>query len=159
MPKRSRKFKAGQALDGAGLTHEAALGFQMRVTWETMRAALHEGLAREGVRFAHWSYLRILWSTDGLTQNALSERIRRVGANTVSALNALQRAGWVKRVRSREDRRTVHVHLTPAGRALEKRLVPIAAAIQQRATAGIAANDIAAFRRVLAKMRVNLGAE
>lgn len=159
MAKRSPKSRPRRNRNGAGLPHEAALGFQMRVTWETMRAALQESLAKEGVRFAHWSYLRILWSADGLTQNALSERIRRVGANTVSALNALQRAGWVKRVRSRADRRTVHVHLTPAGRALEKRLVPLAAAIQRRATTGVPARDIAAFRRVLARMRVNLGAE
>ena len=159
MAKRSPKSRPRRARKGTGLPHEAALGFQMRVTWETMRAALQESLAKEGVRFAHWSYLRILWSADGLTQNELSERIRRVGANTVSALNALQRAGWVTRVRGRADRRTVHVHLTPAGRALEKRLVPLAAAIQRRATAGVAARDIAAFRRVLARMRVNLGAE
>jgi DNA-binding MarR family transcriptional regulator len=158
MPKKVRKAKGRRVHDGAGLTHEAALGFQMRVTWEIMRGALQESLAKEGVRFAHWSYLRVLWSADGLTQNELSERIRRVGGNTVSALNALQRAGWVKRVRSREDRRTVHVHLTPAGRALEKRLVPLAAAIQRRATADIPARDIAVLRRVLARMRVNLGA-
>lgn len=156
MQKRAAK-KSKPARRDAGLPHEAALGFQMRVTWETMRAALQEKLAEEGVRFAHWSYLRILWSADGLTQNELSDRVRRVGANTVSALNALQRAGLVKRVRSREDRRTVQVHLTPAGKALEKRLVPLAAEIQRRASAGIPARDIATFRRVLATMRANLG--
>lgn len=156
MPKRSGKRGAPRRPE-AGLSHEAALGFQMRVTWETMRAALQDKLAEEGVRFAHWSYLRILWSADGLTQNELSDRVRRVGANTVSALNALERAGLVRRVRSREDRRTVHVRLTPAGKALEKRLVPLAAEIQRRATAGIAARDVAVLRRVLAAMRANLG--
>jgi DNA-binding MarR family transcriptional regulator len=50
----------------------------------------------------------------------------------------------------------VHVHLTAAGRALERVLVPLAAEVQRRATRGIAARDLAAFRRVLAAMRVNL---
>ena len=143
---------------GRGLVHEEALGFQLRVTWEAMRAALQERLAAHGTRFAHWSYLRVLWAADGITQNELSERVQRVGANTVSALNGLQRAGLVKRVRSRVDRRTVHVHLTPAGRALESVLVPLAKEVQRAATRGLAPRDVAAFRRVLAAIQSNLRA-
>lgn len=159
MAKRSKTgaagAKAAQAR-GPGLVHEDALGFQLRVTWEAMRAALQERLAARGTRFQHWSYLRVLWSADGISQNDLSERVRRVGANTVSALNGLQRAGLVKRVRSRVDRRTVYVHLTPAGRALEGALVPLAKDVQREATRGVSARDLQAFRRVLAAIRVNL---
>ncbi len=139
------------------LEHEKALGFQLRVAWEALRAALQQRLDRHGVRFAHWSYLRVLWVSDGITQNELSERVRRVGANTVSALNAMERAGLVRRVRSKADRRTIHVHLTPAGRALERKLVPLAAEAQDRALAGVAAADIETLERVLAAMRANLG--
>lgn len=160
----ARRSKAGAA--GAkparrrrsGLVHEEALGFQLRVTWEAMRAALQQRLAAHGMRFQHWSYLRVLWSADGISQNDLSERVRRVGANTVSALNGLQRAGLVKRVRSRVDRRTVHVHLTPAGRALESILVPLAEDVQRAAAKGIPARDLASFRRVLAAIQGNLRA-
>ncbi len=154
----SRQSRKGAARGrGPALVHEEALGFQLRVTWEAMRAALQERLAAHGTRFAHWSYLRILWASDGISQNDLSERVRRVGANTVSALNGLQRAGLVKRVRSRVDRRTVHVHLTPAGRALERILVPLAREVQHEATRGVSPRDLKAFRRVLAAIRVNLG--
>ena len=156
MQKRSRTKRAPGRPKRQGFPHEEALGFQLRVTWEVMRAALQERLQARGMRFAHWSYLRILWTADGITQNDLSERARRVGGNTVSALNSMQRAGLVRRVRSRVDRRTVHVRLTPAGAALERTLVPIAADIQRRATAGIAASDLATFKRVLAAMRANL---
>ena len=158
MGKYSGKKKAGggRRRSAHRFAHEEAIGFQLRVTWEAMRAALQERLQRHGTRFAHWSYLRILWSADGITQNDLSQRVRRVGANTVSALNAMQRAGLVRRVRSRTDRRTIHVHLTRAGAALERELVPLAAKVQRRATAGIAARDLSAFKRVLAAMRVNL---
>lgn len=156
MQKRSRKKRALGRPKRRGFAHEEALGFQLRVTWEVMRAALQERLQAQGTRFAHWSYLRILWTADGITQNDLSERVRRVGGNTVSALNSMQRAGLVRRVRSRVDRRTIHVHLTPAGAALERKLVPLAAEIQRRATAGIAARDIAVFKRMLAAMRANL---
>jgi DNA-binding MarR family transcriptional regulator len=158
MSRRSKTGAAGaHAARGPGLIHEEALGFQLRVTWEAMHAALQERLAAHGTRFAHWSYLRVLWSADGISQNDLSERVRRVGANTVSALNGLQRAGLVKRVRSRVDRRTVYVHLTPAGRALEGVLVPLAKEVQREATRGVSARDLRAFRRVLAAIQINLG--
>ncbi len=158
MARRSKRGAAARPAPKQGLIHEEALGFQLRVTWEAMRAALQERLATHGTRFAHWSYLRILWAADGISQNDLSERVRRVGANTVSALNGLQRAGLVKRVRSRVDRRTIYVHLTPAGRALEHLLVPLAKEVQRTATRGIAARDLDAFRRVLAAIRSNLRA-
>jgi DNA-binding MarR family transcriptional regulator len=157
MSRRSKKGIAGaNPPRGRGLVHEEALGFQLRVTWEAMRAALQERLAAHEIRFAHWSYLRVLWSADGISQNDLSERVRRVGANTVSALNGLQRAGLVKRVRSRVDRRTVYVHLTPAGRALEGVLVPLAREVQRAATRGVSARDLRAFRRVLLAIQINL---
>jgi DNA-binding MarR family transcriptional regulator len=158
MSKRSRMEIAGaRAPRGRGLVHEEALGFQLRVTWEAMRAALQDRLAAHEIRFAHWSYLRVLWTADGISQNDLSERVRRVGANTVSALNGLQRAGLVKRVRSRVDRRTVYVYLTSAGRALENQLVPLAEEVQRAATRGVSEKDLKSFRRVLATIRVNLG--
>jgi hypothetical protein len=34
--------------------------------------ALQMRLARHGVAFGHWTFLRILWEADGLTQRALS---------------------------------------------------------------------------------------
>ncbi|MFX8633184.1 hypothetical protein ABTM26_19550, partial [Acinetobacter baumannii] len=34
--------------------------------------ALQARLARHGVSFGHWSFLRILWERDGLTQRELS---------------------------------------------------------------------------------------
>ena len=36
--------------------------------------ALQMRLARYGVAFGHWTFLRILWEGDGLTQRELSDR-------------------------------------------------------------------------------------
>ena len=156
MPNRSNAKAPIGAARGQRLVHEEALGFQLRVTWEAMRAALQERLAAREIRFAHWSYLRVLWAEDGISQIDLSERVRRVGGNTVSALDALERTGLVKRVRSRVDRRTVNVHLTQAGRALERVLLPLAVETQRKATRGVGRRQLATFRRVLAQIQTNL---
>ena len=44
------------------------------------------------------------------------------------------------------------------GRALERKLIPVAAGIQHQATAGLADDDVATFMRVLAVIRDNLQA-
>jgi DNA-binding MarR family transcriptional regulator len=161
MPKVNRSDEDGiGAAEGLSpaesFVHEQTLGFQIRLTWETMRMVIQERMRANGVRFAYWTYLRVLWTEDGITQRELSERVRRVGANTVSALNAMQSAGLVRRERSEVDRRSMHVYLTPEGKALERKLIPVAATIQRQATANISDDDLATFMRVLATIRENL---
>ena len=121
-----------------------------------MRAAMQQQFERHGIRLAHWSYLRILWLGDGILQHELSSRVRRVGANTVSTLNALERMGLVRRERSAADRRNVHVFLTTKGWALEKALVPVAKDVQKRALAGIPDGQVQTMRRVLRAILDNL---
>jgi DNA-binding MarR family transcriptional regulator len=140
------------------LLQEEAIAFQVRITGEAMRALLQQRLERYGIRLTHWSYLRVLWREDGISQIELSARVRRVGANTVSALNNLERMGLVRRVRNKTDRRAVNVFLTPAGKALEVPLVACAAEVQEIARAGIPERNIEILRDTLKAIRANLGA-
>ena len=50
------------------------LAHLVRDTERAFRRALQVRLAAHGVPFGHWSFLRILWETDGLTQKELSVR-------------------------------------------------------------------------------------
>jgi DNA-binding MarR family transcriptional regulator len=75
---------------------------------------------------------------------------------TVSALNSMEKAGLVRRVRSREDARRAHVWLTPRGRQLERRLLPVARQIVREAEQGVGRRNVAVFRAVIARMTQNL---
>ena len=149
---------AGKARIKRELLQEDAIAFQVRITGEVMREALQQRLARHGIRLAHWSYLRVLWREDGISQIELSARVRRVGANTVSALNNLERMGLVRRARNKTDRRAVKVFLTAAGRALEAPLVGYALEVQELARTGIPEQHVDIMRDVLKAIRANLGA-
>jgi DNA-binding MarR family transcriptional regulator len=48
--------------------------------------ALQVRLAQHGVQFGHWTFLRILWESDGLTQKELSERAGVMEPTTFSAM-------------------------------------------------------------------------
>lgn len=118
--------------------------------------ALQMRLTQHAVSFGHWTFLRILWETDGLTQRELSERAGVMEPTTFSALKALQKLGYVIRRQLPDSRKKVYVFLTPKGRALKSKLVPLAEEVNETAVRGVAAADISATRRTLLALIENL---
>ena len=119
--------------------------------------ALTLRLAEHGVSFGHWTFLRILWQRDGLTQRELSEMAGVMEPTTFAALKTMEELGYVERRQLPENRKNVYVHLTPQGRALKKKLVPLAEDLNKVATRGVKAVELATTRRVLVAMLENLG--
>jgi MarR family transcriptional regulator, organic hydroperoxide resistance regulator len=118
--------------------------------------ALTMRLAAHAVSFGHWTFLRILWEGDGLTQRELSEQAGVMEPTTFSALRAMERLGTITRRQVGRDRKKVYVFLTPKGRALKRRLVPLAEDVNNIAVRGVRGADIAATRAVLLAIIENL---
>src|SRR5690242_16058078 len=118
--------------------------------------ALQMRLAAHAVSFGHWTFLRILWESDGLTQRELSEQAGVMEPTTFSALQAMERLGYVERRRRGDDRKKIYVFLTPQGRRLRHKLVPLAEEVNGIAVRGVAAADVAMTRRVLLAIIENL---
>lgn len=114
--------------------------------------ALQMRLAEHGVSYGHWAFLRILWVRDGITQRELSEQAGLQEPTTFAALKAMEKLGYIQRKQTPENRRKVFIHLTPKGRALRERLVPLAEAVNQIALEGVSPADIAVTRRTLLAM-------
>jgi DNA-binding MarR family transcriptional regulator len=118
--------------------------------------ALQVRLARHKVSFGHWTFLRILWEGDGLTQRELSEQAGVMEPTTFAALKAMERLGYITRRQVGGDRKKVYVFLTPKGRLLKSRLVPLAEDVNGIAVRGVRAADIATVRAVLLAIIENL---
>ena len=118
--------------------------------------ALQMRLAEYNVSFGHWSFLRILWEGDGLTQRELSEHAGVMEPTTFSALKAMERLGYIRRRQLGGDRKKVYVLLTPKGRRLRIRLVPLAEDVNRVAVRGLKHADIATTRAVLLSIIENL---
>jgi DNA-binding MarR family transcriptional regulator len=118
--------------------------------------ALSVRLADHRVSFGHWAFLRILWEGDGLTQRELSERAGVMEPTTFAALKAMERLGFVVRRQIAKDRKKVYVFLTPRGRALKDKLVPIAEDVNRIAVEGVPAAHIAATRATLLAIIENM---
>ena len=134
----------------AHLVKHAARGFAR---------ALQMRLAEHAVSYGHWSFLRILWESEGLTQRQLSGQAGVMEPTTFSALNAMERLGYVVRKPSPTSRKEVHVYLTRKGRGLKNKLVPLAEEVNEVALRDIGAADIATTRRTLLAFIENLAAD
>jgi DNA-binding MarR family transcriptional regulator len=113
-------------------------------------------LAEYHVSFGHWAFLRVLWVRDGLTQRELSERAGVMEPTTFSAINTMERLGYVARRRRKGDRRKIFIHLTPKGRELEKTLVPLAEEVNRVAIDNVKPQHVATTRAVLLAIIENL---
>jgi len=118
--------------------------------------ALQVRLAEHSVSFGHWTYLRILWVHDGLTQRQLSDEAGVMEPTTVTAIRAMEELGYVTRRQLPENRKNIYVHLTAKGRALEAKLVPLAEEVNHIALAGVSGRDARIARDVLMAMIENL---
>jgi MarR family transcriptional regulator, organic hydroperoxide resistance regulator len=113
-------------------------------------------LAEHGVSFGHWTFLRILWERDGLTQRELSGQAGVMEPTTFSALMAMEKIGYVRRRRVAENRKNIYVFLTAKGRALKEKLVPLAEDVNRVAVTDIPDEDISKTREILIAIIENL---
>jgi DNA-binding MarR family transcriptional regulator len=118
--------------------------------------ALQMRLVEHGVSFGHWTFLRILWEHDGLTQRVLSEQAGVMEPTTFSALKAMEQLGYVTRRQMPDNRKNVYVYLTPKGRALKGKLVPLAEEVNRVAVTGVSPEDLARSREILITIIENL---
>src|SRR4051812_11478815 len=139
-----------EAVPNDRLAHLVKDGTRALVRGLSMRLAEH------GVSFGHWTFLRILWEHDGLTQRALSEQAGVMEPTTFSALKAMERLGYVERRQLADNRKNVYVFLTPRGRALKDVLVPLAEEVNRVAVGGIEAAEITRLRQALLAVIENL---
>jgi DNA-binding MarR family transcriptional regulator len=113
-------------------------------------------LVAHDVSFGHWTFLRILWKQDGLTQRELSDEAGVAEPSTNAAIKSMEEAGYVIRARLPDNKKNIYVRLTRKGRALKAKLVPLAEAVNRDAVRGLAAKDVETARRVLQAVKENL---
>lgn len=135
------------------------LAHLVRDTERAFRRALQLRLAAHDVPFGHWAFLRILWETDGLTQKELSEQAGVMEPTTFAAIKLMEARGYVERRQLPTNRKNVYVHLTRSGRALKKKLVPLAEDTNRISIKGLSRADLLTARKVMLTMIENLAEE
>jgi len=113
-------------------------------------------LTEFGLGLTEWRVLIVLADEDGKSITDLS-KITLTEISTLSRqLDAMEQRGLVQKRRARVNARTVTVNITPKGLDLYRRTIPAEIEYDKMLLRGISAKDVAAARRVLAKLHDNI---
>jgi MarR family transcriptional regulator, organic hydroperoxide resistance regulator len=117
-----------------------------------------EALAAHSLSIDMWRVLARLADNGGQRQIDLAGATS-IEASTVSRIvTRLVRAGLVMRSRSQTSSREVVVQLSPEGRSLVRKLIPVAAGLERAASREISPAELAHLKRSLRKVYANLAA-
>ena len=127
-----------------------------RVGAALVESYTRRALATHKLTIDMWRVLAALSNNGGQRQIDLAD-VTSIEVSTVSRLvTRLVRLGLVTRGRSETSNREVQVQLSPKGRALVKKLIPVALGLEGTAVEGISAADLAQLKRTLRRIYANL---
>ncbi len=117
-------------------------------------------LEAAGVTPGQFAVLEALLHLGPLCQRELGQKLLRAGGNITMVVDNLEKQGWVRRVRGRDDRRFVAVHLTAKGKRLIQRIFPEHAAAVSKEMSCLSADEQKTLRQLCRKLgRGNLKKE
>ncbi|MFT3996496.1 MAG: MarR family winged helix-turn-helix transcriptional regulator [Asticcacaulis sp.] len=96
---------------------------------QIVEKTLNARLAPHGVRLAHHDILANIYRFEGLTQNALAERLLVGRSNLSMLLPELEKRGLIERYGDQADRRVRRLRLTETGRSLTEATLAVQARV------------------------------
>lgn len=125
------------AADATRLEHEFPLSYAIFAMARTHRAVAGALLAELGLFPNQEIMLVQLGEEDGLSQKSLARTLRVDHSTVAKSVNRMEKAGLVQRRRSDHDGRVSLVYLTPAGRAIQAKIMAAWGRLDASTTAGL----------------------
>lgn len=145
-------------LEDARLLHPTGLPDMLLYRLNRLRTAgggmvLRYCEGRFGVTRREWVFLGLLAGAEPMTSSELAERAGLEKSPTSKTIMGLLRKGLVSRLSRPGDRRYAQVALTPAGRELHARILPVVQDINRQMMASLTAAEIAQLDGFLDRMQ------
>nr|WP_010890887.1 MarR family transcriptional regulator [Novosphingobium aromaticivorans]AAD03865.1 Marr family regulator [Novosphingobium aromaticivorans] len=138
------------------LTEADGLVFLIEEVPRKLRRVFDASTAKFGLTRTQWRALAYIFRTPGLTQTELAKCLELERASVGHVIDQLEKADYVERRAVEGNRRVWTLHLRPKAIGILPALRAEADVVYERLLAGISANDIATFKRLLASMSANL---
>lgn len=151
--------KGGVVKSGPGpadFKSDQSLGYLNRVTYRAFQKSLQRRISQFGVNTAQWTFLRLLWLEDGVSQRELAQRAGMLEPATTSTLKSMELDGFVERRRCEDDRRRILIHLTETGRTACQQILPLAMEVNALAARDLSVADVADYQRIIRQILANL---
>lgn len=138
------------------LPFEDSIPFLLRNASRKFFRTLQLNLARYEITSSSWYFLRVLWTSEGMTQSELSQRVGLMTPTTTSTLNNMERSGLIERRPHPNDKRKYLIYLSKKGRELKPELLRAAREIHEGALEGLQDAQIRALKETIRIMESNL---
>ena len=112
----------------------------MRAT-ESITARIHRNLTSVGLTLSQFAVLEALYHLGPLYQTEIGKKLLRSSGNITMVIDNLEKRGYVKRERKKEDRRYMMVRLTDVGFDLIRKVFPPHAALISREMSALSESE------------------
>ncbi len=120
---------------------------------ESVTARVHKHLASAGLTLSQFAVLEALFHLGPLYQREIGQKLLRSSGNITMVIDNLEKRGYAKRERKKEDRRFMLVRLTEEGSELISKVFPPHAAVIAREMSVLSAKE----QETLAQLCKKLG--
>ena len=149
-----RGFVPVEGVNLPGPGRPQSVGFTISTTGYALARAFRELLAPMGLEPKVFALLASVASSEGVTQQAIAERMRVAPSRMVAFVDSLEERGLLERRQNPDDRRARALYLTPEGRQMLTRAFAAANEHEQRLTSDLSDEE----RRQLLDMLSRVGA-
>jgi DNA-binding MarR family transcriptional regulator len=146
----SPKAAATSELDTSRLSH--LVGYAASLTAIKMRKVFARHMAPLDLKVVEFSILMLVAQNPQVNQKQLGQELDISPPNMAVTLDRMVERGWVERVRSTQDRRAQHIHLTKAGAQFVQRAEKIAATMEASTLAVLSPAERALLIELLHKV-------
>lgn len=119
-----------------------------------IKGRFHAALVQHGLTFPQWMVLKALRRKGRMTAREIAQSLEVTPANVTGILDRLEESRLVKRTRSEEDRRVVHVALTRKGLEKVDEITGLGSRVLESLFEGWSPREHADFRRLLSRVQL-----
>ena len=141
---------ADEGLDQSRLTH--LVGYASTRASIAMRKVFARHFDPLALKVVEFSILMLVTANAEVNQKQIGAALDISAPNLAVTLDRMVERGWVERVRGTRDRRSMHIHLTAAGRELVQRAEKIAATMETPALRMLSVAERALLIELLMKV-------
>ncbi len=133
------------------------MGFTISTTGYAIARRFRELLEPLGLEPRDFALLRTVANSEGVSQQAIGERMGIAASRMVAFIDSLEERGVLERRKNPDDRRARALFLTAKGRKLLERAFAVAVEHEQRLTSDLGAEEREQLLDLLARVGQPLG--
>jgi DNA-binding MarR family transcriptional regulator len=141
--------------DGSRYDMSESVGHQLVGVMTMMKREVEARMAKYDLTDAQWKPLWMLKAGRASTAIELAREMDIDAGAVTRMVDRLEAKGLIERLRSDEDRRVVHLHLTKAGEAVAEKVPHVLASVNNDFLRGFSEAEWKQLRKLLGRLAAN----